>query len=210
MKRNTFGILTLLAAGAALFFVSCGTPGTRPQTIEWASDGAGFIQYMTEDPNFFKTAQFHSYTEAHEAPMTTVTVAAKKMSGAADMGFGVIFCVQDSDNFYRVMIDTTGMYKIVKKLAGSETVIQEWATSSHLSTGYDVVNTIMITHTPPSDFSVYLGGSTMADRTFPDSSFTDGDAGFYVAIGDSTAESFPHVPEDVRFQMTAPVTIPAP
>ncbi len=204
MKR-----VILFAACAAAVLVSCGTP-TTPTTIDWAADGTGFIQYSTNDTGFLNMAFVKLYPDTAETPMTTVTVSCKKISGAATTGYGVVFCAQDASNYYRVMIHTNGRYRVMKTIGGVDQLGTDWTDTSYLATGYDAVNQISITKASGSNFQISFNGTQVYTYTDPAASFSGGQAGFFVYIGDGQTEYLAYNPVDVRFQMTAPVVIPTP
>jgi hypothetical protein len=57
-------------------------------------------------------------------------VEAQWQGGKPDYGFGIIFRVQDADNYYLFDITKTGYYKVDKRIAGSYHALTEWERSS--------------------------------------------------------------------------------
>lgn len=123
------------------------------------------------------------------------------------MVHGVIFCYQDDNNFYRVLIDTEGYYYIYKNFSGNRTTIQTKKSSSALKPGYNALNTINVTRDTESQFTIKFNDNpeviifTDDTGTTP---LTGGRCGFYVAVGDETQEQFPNTPVDVRFKQILP------
>jgi hypothetical protein len=200
----------------ALLFFGCQpgeSPGPTITTIDWQADGAGFIQFQTNDTANLGYGQYANYSSsAQNAPTVypggTVTAVIKKISGSAGAGMGIIFCYQDTSNFYRLLISEDGWYNIYKKVGGTYTSIQSWTQSSSISQGYGVSNTLSVTQSAANNYSVYINNMTTPEITFVDSSVPNaGEAGFYASIS-STTEDFPSIPEDIRFKLIEPVSIP--
>ena len=73
------------------------------ETIFWEPDDAGFIQLYTNDTRYLGIDgwTFWKWDDLTvEDPMNYVETQVKKISGEAGMGYGVIFCFTDSDNFF--------------------------------------------------------------------------------------------------------------
>lgn len=210
MKRSMLFYLVL----AILFILSgCGggnASSSSPtfQSPTWQNDGNGFLQFTTNDPHYY-SYNFWSTYNTHESIMSAVTATVKKASGNANSGYGIIFCQQDVDNFYRLMITINGHYAVTARVAGVTTSIIPWSAPSvaTLYTGYGVENLISVVQTTPYHFAIYFNG--VLETTFTDPNFYAGWAGFYVWITDpSRGESFPGIPADVRFKMSGPIVVP--
>jgi hypothetical protein len=169
------------------------------ETIEWQPDQQGYVQFMTKSPANLDTTWYIHYPPVL-TPMNTATVTAIKNSGNADAGFGMIYCVSDLQNFYRVLITTSGYFNICKKVGGKYFIIRDW-TQSGLIGGTGAATTISVTSYGAGSFTLFLNGRLMSN--FDDSTFTGGTMGFYVYVSD--AEEFPGTPVDVRFHMTPPI-----
>jgi hypothetical protein len=198
----------VLAVLAALLLLSCEPPVYT--TIEWEPDGDGFVQYSTNDPHYYSTAHSLPLAVEHETPMTTVTATVKKMSGSSVGGFGIVFCYQDENNFYRLLITTDGHYDVWEIEGGTWNEQVPWTYTPYLNTGLGVENDIGITKDLPSpgDFTVTL--NTYNVMFFTDSSLAEGDAGPCLWVGSYSEENFPEIPEDARFKMDAPEQYPLP
>jgi hypothetical protein len=177
-------------------------------TILWKEDGGGFIQLKSNDPSILKRF-FIMSSVATQHSMTTVNVTAKKLSGAATEGFGVVFCHLDNKNHYRVLITTTGYYCVEKMVGGILGKVRDWSLSPNIKRGFGSENTIIVSYNGANSFAVFFNGAGNADATFEvPGGFFGGAAGFCVSIGDSTNEDPLKVPVDVRFKMTSPFAIP--
>jgi hypothetical protein len=184
-----------------------GGGGPSIQSIEWQNDGAGFIQFSTNDTNKYGYGYYIPYVDELQSTMTTVTAKAKKMSGAPAYGWGIVFCYQDTNNFYRLLISGYGHYQVAKKVAGTYYDITPWTTwASNINTSAGVTNVISVTLVTPGNFSVSFNGGVPENFAAPE--WTGGAAGFYTMIGTSTYENFPATPSDVRFKFTSPVLYP--
>ncbi len=198
------GLLGALCLTVSLSLLSCANPGAASgsdgstsssyRTLAWQNDGAGYVQYYTNDPANIQSQGYSEwrYYDPSETPMSTVEVKANKISGDASMGFGLIFCVQDSVNFMTVDIDTQGFYKIVKVVAGTYVSIVPWTDSAGaLFSGYSVPNTIKVAYDSTSKvFTLYLNRALVTTFTDPSAPyFTGGRNGFIIGI--SNTENFP-------------------
>jgi hypothetical protein len=178
------------------------------QTILWQSDGSGFIQFLTNDTNYCGDGWF-DWTSASYTPMNSVEMQVKKIAGDLDCGNGIIFCVQDDNNFYRIVVTATGYYLISKKVAGTysfywgsgvwaTTEPYPWPTSSNLITGYGNINDIKVVNAGGGTFDVYFNSEL--ETTFTDSTFTGGHNGYYAFVSTVSLEGFP-TPMDFRVKL---------
>ncbi|HXK36923.1 MAG TPA: hypothetical protein VJ553_05060, partial [Candidatus Paceibacterota bacterium] len=195
------GVLIVLAA---LLLFSCEQPSYT--NIEWLPDGDGFVQYCTNDPRKYNTIQYDPRPEEYELTMTTVTATVKKVTGAGNVGFGIVFCYTDDNNNYLLLISTEGKYTVAENVGGTYTALIPWTDSLWLYKGLGETNDIGITQNPVGTFKVTINGNEII--SFPDSSFTGGQAGPCIGIGSFSDEEFPYIPEDGRFMMLAPVPYP--
>jgi hypothetical protein len=177
------------------------------QRILWQNDGAGFIQFSTNDTNDCG----HLFTHAISSPftpMSSVEMQVKKMSGSSHNAYGIVFCDQDDDNFYSIGITVNGYYIILKKVAGTSyyniggstwySTNPSWPISSHLNTGFDTANNIKVINNGSGNFDLYFNG--IWEISFTDSTFTGGYNGYASSISSVSRESFP-TPADVRARL---------
>lgn len=186
---------------------SASTPASASQTIKWQLDGNGAVQFLTNDPQWYGYTFWDTYAQTTESQMTTVTATVAKQSGSQTCGYGIIFCYQDTNNFYRLLITASGGYSVYAKVGGTYTAIIPW-TQAHtalLNNGFGVANVISVTQQSLHNFSINFNGTQ--ETAFGDLNFTGGNAGFCIGIS-STTENFPSIPEDVRFKLTSPVAYP--
>ena len=201
-----------LVSLVCILLISCGhssnqsNPSTSIQTIRWQLDGNGFVQFSTNDPQLYHYIFWNAYTQSNEVEMTTVTATVKKQSGSLFGGYGIVFCYQDVNNFYRLLIDAAGHYNVYSKVSGTYSAIIPWTPSTHLNNGVGVENVISVTQQSPNNFIVNFNG--VQETLFGDGNFTGGKAGFCAYIDDQADENFPNTPADIRFKLTAPVAYP--
>lgn len=204
-KYLSIFILGIVLWGLIFINLGCGGSSVPIQSHIWRDDGTGtgFIQFYTNDPNEYNY-NFLSWTSTPQAPMISVETQVKKISGNQNYGYGVLYCYQDSNNFYCLLITVNKYYCVYKRVDGIFSPVLDWRYSSNLYSGYDILNKIKInlSTTTPNSFTVYF--NDIEDYTFIDSSFTSGDSGFYTTSGKSNEENFPNVPVDVRFKQITP------
>jgi hypothetical protein len=205
MQKNKF--LPFFLIFIAFSFFGCPDTKIPVTTIEWEEDRDGFLQFSSNDSAYYDYA-FWDVFDTEEAVMSTVTVQAKKMSGSIDTGFGMLFCYQDADNYYKVIITANGAYRVSKISGGTYVTLLDWAESTNIETGYGELNTISVTQSAAGVFDVYVNNLGTPMNTFADADFTGGEAGFYAAISNADNEHFPDEAVDIRFRMTAPIDVP--
>lgn len=198
------------------FVAACGGGGggsnvpapVETHTIQWQPDGNGAMQFLTNDPAWYGYGFWYGIGATEEAQMTSMAANVEKKSGSANTGYGVIFCYQDSSNFYRVYITVGGYYSVSARVAGTYTQLIPWTSPQHATiyTGFGVPNAISVTQVSPNNFAIGFNG--VQEIVLTDSSFTGGKSGFAVSVS-PTYESFPAVPEDVRCKLVAPVQFPS-
>ena len=202
-----FGIVS----AAFMLLISCGystdNPRTPPkiQTIAWEPDGNGFVQYLTNDAQYYGSSNFITYSQTNEPQMSTVAAVVEKKSGSPSSSYGIVFCLQDNDNLYLLLITTNGYYCVYEKVGGMYSAIIPWTVSPLLKHGVRVENEISVTEQTLNHFTVYFNGSF--ETTFSDGNFPGGTAGFYASVSPTT-EHFPSTPEDVRCKLSSPVAYP--
>ena len=205
MRKNQSTWFVAFALLAILVFLGgCdsagGGGGTASVDITWESDGSGFIQYKTnlsERHNKYAAAYFSSYEL-----QTGDTFAAdlKKLSGNADMGFGIVWEYTSINEHYGLIIDTKGNWKAYVMSGGSMT---ELGAGSGLQTGYGTINNVSVTKNGNYDFTIsFNNGSSISIDDTANTNHSTGNVGFCLFIGSESQENFPDDPVDVRFDIT--------
>ena len=172
---------------------------------EKPEDNDGALQFQTNDPSDYnKWSSF--YIDNPGTDQNIIQCNIKKISGDDNYGFGILFCVDDSDmskrSFYRLFITVKGTFT-VQKMVDDKWVKApvDWRDSSFLKTGYNVYNHIMVERTDDNGsatFNIYFNKNLAA--TFVDNEPLNGvRVGLVTSVNVLGKEMFPHIPVDVRF-----------
>lgn len=87
-------------------------------------------------------------------------IAARAVDGPEDNSFGVVFRLQDPDNFYSFMISSDGYYKINRRLKGEEKDLSMWIASPAVHTGIGTVNWLRV-QASGDQFRFYVNGEQL-------------------------------------------------
>ena len=170
----------------------------------------GWRRFYTNDPDYYNYS-FYYYYDLTDG-LFPIVVETQKISGHDYHAYGVIFCYQSDSSMYRVWIDTDGWYRISSRDSlGDDAEIVGWTQdTTNINTGYGITNTIEISYIDP-DYTLTINGANITSFDKAAGGYLDltgGKSGFYASIGDATDEDFPNVPVDIRYKMTAPITVP--
>jgi hypothetical protein len=131
-----------------------------------------------------------------------------KVSGPLTQGMGIRFCAVDSNNFYELLVAPNGQFLFQKYKAGAWSTILGWKANAAIKTGLNQANVVDISQPSTGNFQFTFNGDMTKVETSSDSSFTSGMIYFYATVGSSSNETFPSIPEDLRFKLTKPVAYP--
>jgi glycerophosphoryl diester phosphodiesterase len=169
-------------------------------------DNDGTLQYMTNDPATYNRF-YYNYSLNPNVNQNIYECSVKKISGNDDYGFGILFCVDDTDSsnisYYRFFITVRGMFTVAKRTGNTwaDVTPVSWRYSSFIKTGYNIYNTLRVERTDNSNgavFRIFINGSLAA--TFNDTTpINGGKAGPVVSVNVMDKERFPHMPVDVRY-----------
>jgi len=194
-----------IMAGAVLavlvFLSGCEEPNYT--TIEWEPDGEGYLQYMTDDPANGDSNQIKIISGSTHTPMN-LTITVKKMKGYGEEMFGMVFGYQDDNNYYWLVIDTLGNYRLLKRKNGTNTTLKQETHSSYLDEGFEEDNKIRVYRANPSannTISIVFNDHNATPTTITDGDFKTGLGGFFVRVGKYNT--------DVRCKMLDPA-VPTP
>ena len=87
---------------AGVVFLACGSKDLSIRTIRWQSDGNGFFQFYTNDPQYLGY-YFSGYYDVSNTTNRYYAIEAKKISGKNTMGYGMTFGI-DGNNYYMIYI----------------------------------------------------------------------------------------------------------
>ncbi len=197
-------LLTLIWLSTA----SCSDPySARIENINFREDGEGFRRFYADIPGYYDRGFYHFIYESKQTPMIAVKCDMKKISGFSDVGYGIVYCLQDNGDYYRLLIKTDGTYSIMRKWDGLKETIVDWTFSAYLERGYDALNEILITYDYPDKMFI-VSFNEFPIVAFIDAAFSGGYSGFYAIIGPEDMERFPDEPVDIRFRQTLPIPDP--
>ena len=189
----------------AFFVINTGTSQSSRapvSTIDFGSDGRGFIQYRTNDSQKYGTSWWQFVDNTLGGIIDNVyEIECKKTSGASDYGYGMVFGASNAEpnKHYFILISAEGRYIVRKNNNDKKTTIKDWGISERLNTGYNATNTIKVVKNG-SAFTIFFNGSQVYQ--FKDSTIKGDRLGYIVDVGDEGDESFPGTPVDVRFRQT--------
>jgi hypothetical protein len=171
--------------------------GSTIKTILWELGADGFYQFYTNDQQYFG----YGITCLRNNNSNIFEIEIKKISGARNVYYGMIFGAVDGKNNYFVYITVDGSYLIGKCVNDNLFATEpDFTYSPKLRTGYNVSNTIRVTKSG-SHFQVSFNGNFIDE--FTDSSITGSGIGAIAVVGPSGQESFPNTPVEVKFRQTS-------
>lgn len=168
-------------------------------------DNDGKSQFITNDPATYNR-WYYRYFPNPDPNSNIYECRVRKISGDDDYGYGMIFCVDDSNSdnisYYRFFITVNGRFAIAKRTGNSWTNDPvRWANSPFLNTGYNVYNTLRVERTNNENgavFRVFINDNLAA--TFNDNNPINGSkAGPAVSVNVMEMEMFPYIPVHVRY-----------
>ena len=92
-------------------------------------DAADSLPYSTAAPYF---ADFD------------LRVQARPLDGPFNNGYGVIFRVQDPQNYYMFLVSSDGYYQVQRSVAGDQKVLSAWIPSPLVDQGFNVDNWLRV------------------------------------------------------------------
>jgi len=201
MKKRFW--IAALAVLIALTITACpeddnNDSGPAISTINFEPDGNGFYQFYTNDSQNCGYAFWSVFSNTNGND--TYQIECKKISGANNYPYGMVFGVSDSNSrqLYYLYIDINGYYYVGKLNGSVNTKIIDWTLSSKLHTGYNVMNTLKVVKNG-TNFTIYFNDDS-TPVTFSDSEISGNRVGFSASVGAKSAESFPDTPVDIRFR----------
>jgi hypothetical protein len=170
------------------------------------ADNDGTLQYLTNDSGNYNK-WFSHYFDNPGTDKNIFQGRVKKISGSDNYGFGLLFCVDnsnpDSVSFYRLFITANGQFAVQKRSDGNwaSPMPISWRNSSHIKRGYDVYNHLKVEKIANGGvvtFNIYINDNLSA--TFTDEAPLKGEKmGLVTSIDVLEKEMFPLIPVDVRF-----------
>ena len=180
---------------------------TPVETIRYRkpADNDGVLQFQTNDSSYYNK-WVPNYFDNPGNNQNIIQCRVKKISGHEDYGFGILFCVDDSDinnrSLYRLFITVEGRFT-VQKMTDDKwgTPPINWKDSEFLKKGYNVYNHLKVERIDDNGsttFNIYFNDNLSA--TFVDKTPLNGvRVGLVTSINVLEKEMFPYIPADVRF-----------
>jgi hypothetical protein len=84
-------------------------------------------------------------------------VQSKAVAGPLDNGYGVVFRVQDTKNYYLFLISSDGYYRVLRRVNDEEKLLSEWIPSPLVNQGLDAVNELRVV-AQGDTFHFYING----------------------------------------------------
>jgi len=168
-------------------------------------DKDGTLQYRTNDPALYDRWVYNYWPNPNPDP-NIYECKAKKITGSDTYGYGMVFCVDDSDknnvSFYRLFITVDGRFAVAKRTGNVwGTAPVRWRNSPFINTGYNVYNSLRVERADnekSSVFRIFINDNLAA--VFEDDNPINGrKAGLVVSVNVMEMEQFPYIPVDVRF-----------
>lgn len=106
----------------------------------------------------------------------TLEIDARLLSGPNRSSYGVVFRLQDNDNFYRFLVWGDGYYLVGTKLDGNWTILQSKTKSAFIKEGNNTNHLKVVCES--TRIEVYVNGHHLA--TITDDSFAEGYVGMIV------------------------------
>jgi hypothetical protein len=199
-------LLTLAALW--LCVASCSDPYyVSVENVNFREDGEGFRQFYANIPGYYNRGFYHFLYGSKTTPMMMLRSQVKRISGFDDVGYGIVFCMQDNGDYYRLLIKTDGTYSVTRKSGELKTPLIDWTASEYLEQGYGVLNEIGVMYNYVEQrFTVFF--NEIAETSYVDDFFSGGYSGFYAIIGPEEMEQFPDEPVDIRFRQILPIPDP--
>jgi len=147
MKR-----LGLMCVIVFLFFafIGCDTGKSPPLSSSFIDlpyetisglESDGFYRFYTNEPKYYGW-RFWELDDNTNSNPNIYKGEGKKISGAQNVAFGMLFGAVDPSNNYFVNITVKGEYYIGKRIDNIVTTIQGWTASTRLIKGFNALNTV--------------------------------------------------------------------
>jgi hypothetical protein len=83
---------------------------------------------------------------------------ARPIAGPLDNAYGVVFRMQDTDNYYMFLISSDGYYQVQRNVNGQQKKMSDWIPSSLIKPGMNVDNWLRVVALDDS-FRFYINGA---------------------------------------------------
>jgi len=200
--------LVLIIVGF-VFLSSCENSNSmdiEQNTIEWEKTNDNlYLRYYTNELS--KAYSYQKYFDDTKYPVMDYFEAALiKKSGSPNAGSGFLFCIKDTDNYYRLLIADNHYYKVEKILNGGYYNILNYRTTSALKTDNISEDVVKVIKSGEDQFDIYFNNTFVT--YFNDTSFEGGAYGFVAGIAKNEFEDFPNGYHESFYKYLYPKNIP--
>ncbi len=142
-------------------------------------------KWIVSEKLFYKDGKYHIYSNDRDwfiwQPVIvddfSIECEAMYSKGSKDGYFGIIFRLQDENNFYVFQISPYGTYSVVKWQEGKSVTIQQWSESKAINNTTPNILKVMAFR---NHFSLYVNNVKI--KEFTDQSFREGKFGLYASL----------------------------
>lgn len=148
------GLIVLNRAVSAWRYALTGEPGTLLYTAafdgfedEWNLLGRRLEPIIANGVMRFEVNDIDLSPYQTTKPLFAdfdLTIEARAVDGPENNGFGVVFRLQDAENFYSFLISSDGYYRITRRLNGEEKELSAWIASPAIRTGIGETNWLRV------------------------------------------------------------------
>ena len=136
-----------------------------------ATGRRGVYSAFHHDTEFYNYSFWSTYNDTKFPNPTTFAVQVKKVSGAKNYAYGMVFDRINDENFSRVLITTSGSYRVDKKengeysrLTGDTTNNGFQSSGGAITHGYDQTNTIrVVIDSTNNTLDLFINGVTVEE-----------------------------------------------
>ncbi len=152
---------------------------TKVYSNTFASNADGWLQdpghcYLGSD-GYHAAAGYYCTAPTVEQDNVDISVKAQQVSGPTTQGYGLVFRLQDKDNFYAFMIVGNGEWVVLRCVNDDCTTPVYFTANDAIKGGLNTINTIKVVATG-SHFVFFVNGVTVGDLV--DTTFSFGKVGF--------------------------------
>ena len=158
------------------------------------SEEVGLYTFSTNNKSYLNSKGCTFWTlknqNVRHALFKSRSVRVVKESGSVSAGFGIVFCVQESEvagsfNMFTILLNTKGQYAVGKIIKGNYTNIQWWKDSKYINRGFGAVNYIRVDYNSGTkEFTLLLNDAEVLKFSDANSSprLTSGGDGYVVVL----------------------------
>lgn len=161
------GLIVVNRAAADWHYITAGAPGELLYAAafdgfpdEWeqynerriAEIAGGVLRLTNHDPNNGS----YSASRGRYADFD-LTVDARAVGGPLDNAFGLVFRLQDRENYYTFMVSSDGYYQVGRVVDGSVTELSTFIDSAFVNQGLGAVNRLRVV-ARGDQFAFYING----------------------------------------------------